>query len=52
MLFNAGCNKQVFAPKFWKKIWRRSVLSISRKTQKTHSLIPKMASPSRRLRYS
>jgi len=29
-------NEQVFSPKLWKTIWRRSVLSFSRKTQKTH----------------
>jgi len=26
VLFNAGCNKQMFSPKSWKKIWHRSVL--------------------------
>jgi len=41
MLFNARCNEQVFSPKPWKKNWRRFVLSFSRKTQKTHTLIPK-----------
>jgi len=34
MLFNADCNEQVFSPQPWKKIWRRFVLSFSRKTQK------------------
>jgi len=29
--FNAGCIEQVFSLKSWKKIWRRSVLSFSRK---------------------
>jgi len=32
LLFNAGCNEQVFSPKPWKKIWHRSVFSFSRKT--------------------
>jgi len=41
VLFNTGCNEQVFSPKCWKKNWRRLVLSFSRKTQKTHTLIPK-----------
>jgi len=36
--FNAGCNEQVFSFKSWKKIWCRYVLSLSRKTQKTHTL--------------
>jgi len=36
LLFNAGCNEQVFSFKPWKIIWRRFVLSFSRKTQKTH----------------
>jgi len=33
VLFNEGYNEQKFCPKLWKKIWRRSVLSLSRKTQ-------------------
>jgi len=56
LLFNASYNKQVFSPKLLKKIWHRSVLSFSRKTQKpltpTHSNSEKMTSPSRRLGYS
>jgi len=39
MLFNVGCNEQCFLNP--KKIWHRTVLSFSRKTQKTHTLIPK-----------
>jgi len=35
-----------------KKIWRRSVLSFSRKTQKSTLYFQKMMSPSRRLDYS
>jgi len=37
VFFNAGCNEQLFSPKPW-KYWRRSVLSFSRRTQKTHTL--------------
>jgi len=33
LLFNAGCNEQVFS-KSWKKIWHRSVLSFSRTWKK------------------
>jgi len=33
------------------KIWRKSVLSFLRKTQKSHTLIPKMTSPTRRFGY-
>jgi len=36
LLFNAGCDEQMFSPKPRKKFGRRSVLSFSRKTQKTH----------------
>jgi len=32
LLFNADCNEKVFSPKPWKKFWRKSVLSFSRKT--------------------
>jgi len=40
VLFNAGCNAQVFAPQPWrrKKLARRFVLSFSRKTQKLLTL--------------
>jgi len=31
VLFTKGCNEQVFSPEPWKKIWRRSVLSFSKK---------------------
>jgi len=36
VLFNASCNELVFSPKSWKKFWRRSVLSFSRKTRNAH----------------
>jgi len=36
LLFNAGSKEHVFSPKPWKKNWFRSVLSFSRKTQKTY----------------
>jgi len=38
LLFTAGCNEHVFSPNPWKKIWRRFVLSFSRKM---HTLILK-----------
>jgi len=37
MLFNAGCNKQVFSSKPWKNFWCRSILSFSRKTHTFNS---------------
>jgi len=54
LLFNIGCNDQVFPPKPWRKILHRSVLSSLRKMQKlltlTHSIPQKkMTSSSQRL---
>jgi len=49
MLFNAGCNKQVLSPKPRKKILAQIRLVVFKKTKKTHTLILKMTSPSRRL---
>jgi len=36
LLFNAGCNIQMFSLTSWKKNWRKSVLLFSRRTQKPH----------------
>jgi len=47
LLFNAGCNDQVFPPKPCKKISLRSVLSSSRK--KLNPISQKIMPPSRRL---
>jgi len=42
MLFNAGCKQQVFSPKPWKKFGADpSCRFWKKKTQKTHTLIPK-----------
>jgi len=41
VLFNAGCIEQVFSLNLEKKKLAQSVLSFSRKTHKTHALIPK-----------
>jgi len=46
--FQCSCNEQVFYPKPWKKIWLRSVLSFSRRTQKRTFNFEKWTSPNRR----
>jgi len=38
LLFNAGCNEQVFSPE---KIWHKSVLTFLKKMQKNTHLISK-----------
>jgi len=37
--FQSGCNEQVFSSKSWKKIWRRSVLSFSKKKKRKNPTI-------------
>jgi len=49
VLFYTGYNKQVFSSKPWKKNWRRSVLTFSRKM---HILIPKNVITESKVGYS
>jgi len=50
LLFNAGFKEQVFSPKPWKKIWRRSVLSFTKKTQiRTFKSVNDVTEPKARL---
>jgi len=51
VLFKAGCNEQVFYPKFSKKLAQIRHVVFEKNTKTAH-FIPKMTSPNRRLGYS